>query len=686
MGFGILVAFVRAQDETKSVLQSIDSSAQEPALTSPPPSASLNRNEPSLIAPSQFSIGDETGSGLSDSSPSRGSSLADRINRTRNSANSGNVVQPADTNGAPITTRSQSGFNAIPRSVGVTTPARGEEPAVRPLGVPGAPTSNATPSRRRVARSPIPFATETSEEPAAETPYAPSFAPEVESEADTIPDPSMPLIETPAPMEFSPAPAASRRTQNGGELFSSVGPSLRVDTVGPSAIVLGKDAVYNITLSNFGNVIASDVYVRIELPAWVQVQEATTSAGATQSQDGTRKQQKLVWTVDQIGPQTEHRLKLKVRPTENHPFDLMVDWTIRPVSNIAQIAVQRPRLEMAVFGPKSMLFGETATYTIQLTNPGNGEADNVAVEFSYGKQRLEKKVLGTLGAGEQTEINVELTAQQVGEMRIAAIATADNGLRDESVDNVLVRRAELQVDVIGSSLKFSGGVATYKVRVKNVGNATANEVVANILLPKGAKLITGSEHDGSGRVAEEVGTLIPGAERILTVRCQLMTPGENRVEALASASGGLETSAAFVTRVDSVADLKLTVNDPRGPTAVGDESIYEVHIVNRGTKAAKQIKLVGQFSEGVEPVEANGAAADIVTGQVLFQPIPRIAPGEELVLKIVARADRPGNHRFRAELTCAEPDTRLIAEESTYYFGGDDLKFPAQAAGEQTTR
>jgi hypothetical protein len=165
-----------------------------------------------------------------------------------------------------------------------------------------------------------------------------------------------------------------------------------------------------------------------------------------------------------------------------------------------------------------------------------------------------------------------------------------------------------------------------------------------------------------------------------------MTPGENRIDAVVKSEGGLEKSASFTTRVEALADLKLTVSDPSGPTALGTNAVYEVHITNRGSKAAERIKIVAQFSEGVEPQEANGGAADIVPGQVLFHPISRIEPGAELVLKIIAKADKAGNHRFRAELTAGDPDTRLIAEESTYYFGEDATRTAAQPVTEAATR
>lgn len=466
--------------------------------------------------------------------------------------------------------------------------------------------------------------------------------------------------------------------------MTTTGPLLQVETVGPEAILLGKTAEYTITVTNHGQAPADNVFVRIGLPAWVEISNTSATSGTAQSQGEETKERKLVWTLDRVESQSEQTLSLVVSPNENRKFNLMVDWTVRPITSVAEIEVQEPQLKMAVFGPKNVLYGESAVYTIQLTNPGTGTADDVGLDFSYGTRRLEKKVIGTLGPGEQSEINVELTPEQAGALTVAAIATANGGLRAEAQQDVLVRRAELDVRVIGSSLKYAGGVASYRITVKNSGNATANGVVASILLPAGAKLLTGST-DEAGRVLQDVGALTPGAERLITLQCQLTVPGDNRVQALVSSEGGLEASRAFVTRVDALADLKLSVSDPRGPTAVGDEAIYEVTIVNRGTKAAEKITIVGQFSEGIEPVEADGGAAELVPGQVLFHPIPRIEPGDEITLKIVARADQAGNHRFRAQLNCSDPDTRLIAEETTFFFGADDVSETASEPSKDDT-
>ncbi len=80
--------------------------------------------------------------------------------------------------------------------------------------------------------------------------------------------------------------------------------------------------------------------------------------------------------------------------------------------------------------------------------------------------------------------------------------------------------------------------------------------------------------------------------------------------------------------------------------------IYEVHIRNRGTKAAENVDVAGFFSNGIEPINAQGAPNQIAPGQIVFRPIATIAAGSEAVLRIKARADQAGNHVFRTEVSC----------------------------------
>ena len=122
-----------------------------------------------------------------------------------------------------------------------------------------------------------------------------------------------------------------------------------------------------------------------------------------------------------------------------------------------------------------------------------------------------------------------------------------------------------------------------------------------------------------------------------------------------------------------MADLKLYVNDPKGAIAVGESSVYEVRVENRGTKAAEMVQVVGYFSDGIEPTTIRGVRGEVATGQVVLDPIDSIEAGQQVVFQIYAKALRPGNHVFRAELQCNAPETRLAAEEWTKYYGNGDV-------------
>ena len=91
-------------------------------------------------------------------------------------------------------------------------------------------------------------------------------------------------------------------------------------------------------------------------------------------------------------------------------------------------------------------------------------------------------------------------------------------------------------------------------------------------------------------------------------------------------------------------------------------------ITNRGSKAARDVSVIAQFSDGVEPSDASGQAFRKIPGQIVFDPITEIAAGQTVELKVKAMADAAGSHRFRVEVRCDDIDTRLSAEETTKFF------------------
>lgn len=463
---------------------------------------------------------------------------------------------------------------------------------------------------------------------------------------------------------------AKKPSQRMLTLASGANASLSVETNGPKAMTLGKPAIYTVTVNNLGVGDANDVFVAVNLPAHVELGEVKGTVGDAQpANEG--KGQRLVWQIDRVAGRGMEKLTLELTPKVGEPVDLNVEWTMAPPMISSQVEVQEPKLTMVLKGPKDVQYGETAVYQIVVANPGTGDAEDVVVNLlSADASDADAKKLGTIAAGQQKIIEVSMTASQAGVMKMH-FAAKSGTLLAEATEEVQVRRANIQLAMQGPQLVFAGSEATYQVQITNAGDAPAENVQLGVLLPEGAEYlggIKGAKAKG-GQLVWTGGALAAGATTQYEFTCQMKTAGTSDVQLQAHA-GDLVADASATTKVEAVADLKLVVADPLGPKPVGEEVVYQVTITNRGTKAARKVAVVVNFSEGVEPTGVEGAKAEVGGGQALFQPISSIEPGAELVLKIKAKAEKAGSHIFRAEVRCTDPETRLASEQTSRFFGG----------------
>lgn len=447
-------------------------------------------------------------------------------------------------------------------------------------------------------------------------------------------------------------------------------PSIEVETFGPRAIGINKPATYEVVVKNNSNSVAERILVGINLPQWVEVSNVNLTTGGKEITDGNDKA-RLVWTIDRIASGQTQTATILAIPRKAEMFDVGVEWTLVPRTGKANIQVTEPKLEMNISGPADVEFGQVARYLVTVRNPGTGTAENVTVKLPEALGG-ERSALGDIAAGSEEVFQVELLARTAGELNLIAQATADGEVEASSERTIKVRRAQLDVMMEGPAMKFSGDTGTYTISMTNSGDAAANNLMAAVALPTGAKYLSGIDSvtpidDG---VRWQVSPLEPGQTRTYKVVCQLNGSGDLQLEC-GVRQGDLAASAACVTRVETVADLVLEVQDPRGPLPTNKNVPYIISIRNRGSRAAKGLDLVIQFSEGIEPNSVQGHEHRIVPGQVLFSPIEVVEPGQEVRFEVTAAAHQQGTHIFRAQLTCDDSDSREIAEGTTRYFSSD---------------
>jgi uncharacterized repeat protein (TIGR01451 family) len=281
-----------------------------------------------------------------------------------------------------------------------------------------------------------------------------------------------------------------------------------------------------------------------------------------------------------------------------------------------------------------------------------------------------------LAAGKRKVVEVELTARQEGALTVQVEAEGENGAKATLVEEIVVVRPGLKVEIEAPAMQYVKAVANYRIRVTNPGTAPARNVKVAVVIPAGARhessLPSGGIGDDGKEVIWPVGTLAPGAEESFTLNCALNEPGAKQLTVRSAADGDLTATAEATIMVETIPDLVLDVKDPVGPVPVDSEVTYHVTIENRGSQRAEGVEVLVFFSRGIEPTSAEGVGHKIASGQIVFEKIPSLGIGEDVTLKIHAKAETAGNHIFRVEVYCRASGIRLVSEEMTHYYGGRD--------------
>ncbi len=551
---------------------------------------------------------------------------------------------------------------------------------------------NSRPSREAIAETPPPASS--SRPKVAATPPAPVAVPRpapievplrTARKPDVVmePEPLEPIYEEPMPVvttapvqeKYKEAKPAAKPRSMEGLLFTQKSPVLAVEATGPRRTSVGRETRFKIALRNTGDVSAHDVLLVVQIPAGAEVVAAHPSVGEARLPAGQEGAPVLRWSMSEVPARSQEELDLTLLPRKNEAIELAVQWTFAPDSQQIIVDVQEPKLQLQLAGPKEVNFGEKAVYKLTFSNPGDADAENVVVTLPAvggGDEPADSHAIGTIRAGESKTVEMELLARQMGRLTIKAEAVADSGLRTEVSEEVTVRRAGLKIELEGPKNQYARTNVNYKVLVSNTGNAAAADVQVAVQLPQRSKYISstsGGQASGE-RILWTLDSLEPGQQQVLQFKCQLESGGMNRLQAAAVASD-LKDLATLSTEVQAVADLALSVVEPEGAYAVGEEVMYEIRIKNRGTTAAEGINVVAYFSEGVEATAATGGRYQVSPGRITFGTISSIAADKEVVLKIKARADQPGNHVFRAEVTCAALGSKLAQEGTTRFYGSD---------------
>jgi hypothetical protein len=216
---------------------------------------------------------------------------------------------------------------------------------------------------------------------------------------------------------------------------------------------------------------------------------------------------------------------------------------------------------------------------------------------------------------------------------------------------------------------------TYRIHLRNQGSAAADNVRVRAAIPRGMKYVASPQN---GRLSPDKNSVVwvldrlnSASEATIPLTCEASASGSTQLDVQCVADGDLAVSGSAVTQVETTANLALTVDDPNGPIGLDGEATYQLRLQNRGTAGAQDVEVVAYFANHVEPVSADGGRHRINAGQVVFESLPSLAPGQTVTFQVKVKADVAGNHIYRVEVHAKSTGDRLVREGTTRFYAAD---------------
>jgi uncharacterized repeat protein (TIGR01451 family) len=416
--------------------------------------------------------------------------------------------------------------------------------------------------------------------------------------------------------------------------------------------------------------------VRVRIPNGMTVSATEPKAV---SQDNV-----YAWELGTLQPQQEKNLQIKLTPESRGDMAPQA-WVTFTGSSIMRVAVREPKLLIKASAPEKVMVGDPANVTLTVSNPGDGQADlvKVRVHLSEGLEHARGNHLnfevGNLSPGESRSVQLNCICKLGGEQRCEAIVEADDGLKsqDQAVVNVIMPRLDLAV--VGPGLRYLERNATYTFKVTNPGDAPASNVSISEILPAGFRFSTASDgghHDFQTRtVTWFIGEVGPGQTREVKMDAVAINPGEHHHHAVARAARGLKTEAELMTRVEGLSAIMLEVVDTEDPVEVGGETAYEIRITNTGSKTETDIHVVATIPAQMEVKSVQGPTKAHEDGkQLIFDVLPRLAPRADAIYRVNVKALKPGDVRFKLEVTSTNLKEPVIKMEATRIYSDEPEK------------
>ena len=320
--------------------------------------------------------------------------------------------------------------------------------------------------------------------------------------------------------------------------------------------------------------------------------------------------------------------------------------------------------------------------------------------------------LGDLAPGEARTLSVDFRAELAGSVTNCVSVQTASGHAGQDCATTTVTAPSIAVEVTGPSQAVVGTEATFVATITNRGASTATGLVIVDRFDPGLR------HSVSASPIErDLGDLQPGQSRNITVKFQVVAPGQqcNSVE-VASQAGVLARGNACLLALAPAAPpaappitpspvitptpAPSTPTGPKptisvrktGPTQrnVGENAEFVIEISNPGTVQANMLKIADNYDLALDPVAATDGHSFV--GDDLVWIVDMLPPGKtirfQINCKCLARSDKACNRVTVTSQEGARADAEaclaIAAPATPLTLAATDLRDPVTVGAETT--
>ena len=447
-------------------------------------------------------------------------------------------------------------------------------------------------------------------------------------------------------------------------------PTLSLEKTAPGEIQVGRPATFRLLVKNNGRVPAYGVTVVDEIPRGTQLK-------STKPNPTSQNASELTWNLGTLQPGDVSEIVMELLPQTRGEIGSVARVGFQSQASVRTICT-KPQLDIQHSTVNKALIGDDVIVDINIRNSGDGAATGVSIEeiipenlvHAESNGRKLQYPVGTLAPGESRNISLRLKANKVGVARNVITAKGDGQLTARDELNLEVVAPDLQITAKGPTRRFLERQATYDLAVMNRGTAPATNVRLAAKLPRGMKFVqtdkNGQYDPRSHAVYWSLVKLPTGSEGRVKLTLLPVDVGQQKIDYIAQADLNLKEAREVMVAVEQYSELFFDVDDVADPIEVGTDTVYNVRVVNQGSKPATNVRVGIKLPAALKAISAQGPTQhQIAPSAIQFGVIDRLAPNAEAKFTVQVKGQQEGDHRIQVTLSSDERKEVVAKEEST---------------------